>query len=173
MKPAIHFGVASQEDDSFLCQVFASTRERLLASLPFDAAQREAFVRQQHLCQNQHYRRHYPNASFEIVCSGDQRIGRLYVNRTREEILIIDIALLPEYRGAGIGRELLEDLLAEAAGTGRQVALHVDKFNPALRLYQRLGFRIIQDAGADWAMEWRAGALSTAEPALAGSGLLK
>lgn len=173
MKPRIHFRVASQEDDSFLCQVFASTRERLLASLPFDAAQKEAFVRQQHLCQDSYYRQRYPQATFEIVCSGDRRIGRLYVNRTREEILIIDIALLPEYRGADIGRELLKDLLAEAAGTGRQITLHVDKFNPALRLYQRLGFRIVQDAGADWAMEWRAGVLSTAEPALAGSGLVK
>jgi len=173
MKTGIHFRPASQEDDSFLCQVFASTRERLLASLPFDAAQKEAFARQQHLCQDSHYRRQYPHAAFEIVCSGDERIGRLYVNRTREEILIIDIALLPEYRGAGIGRELLESLLAEGAETGRTVSLHVDKSNPALRLYQRLGFQIVQDAGADWQMEWRAGARSSAEPALVGTGLLK
>jgi GNAT superfamily N-acetyltransferase len=167
MKPDIHFRPASQEDDPFLCQVFASTRERLLASLPFDAAQKEAFARQQHLCQDQYYRQQYPHASFEIVCSGDQRIGRLYVNRTREEILIIDIALVPEFRGTGIGGVLLRDLLAEAAQTRRQVTIHVDKFNPALRLYQRLGFRIVQDAGADWRMEWRTVAVSTAEPELA------
>jgi ribosomal protein S18 acetylase RimI-like enzyme len=173
MNPGIHFRHASQEDDSFLCQVFASTRERLLASLPFDAAQKEAFARQQHLCQDRSYRQQYPHAVFEIVYSGDQRIGRLYVNRTREEILIIDIALLPEYRGAGIGSALLRDLLAEAAETSRQVTIHVDKFNPALRLYQRLGFQIVQDAGADWEMAWRAGAVSTAVPELAGSGLLK
>jgi hypothetical protein len=101
MKPDIHFRPASQEDDSFLCQVFASTRERLLANLPFDAAQKEAFARQQHLCQDQYYCQQYPHASFEIVCSGDQRIGRLYVNRTREN-LIVDIALLPVC-GSGIG----------------------------------------------------------------------
>ena len=165
MNPGIHFRSASQEDDPFLCQVFASTRERLLASLPFDAAQKEAFARQQHLCQDQYYRQQYPHASFEIVCSGDQPIGRLYLNRTREEILIVDIALLPEFRGAGIGGALLNDLLAEAAQTGRQVTIHVDKFNPALRLYQRLGFRIVHDAGADWAMEWQS--------ELVGSGLLK
>jgi ribosomal protein S18 acetylase RimI-like enzyme len=173
MKTGIHFRPASQEDDSFLCQVFASTRERLLASLPFDAAQKDAFARQQHLCQDLYYRQRYPQAAFEIVYSGDQRIGRLYVNRTAEQILIIDIALLPHYRGAGIGRELLENLLAEAAETGRTVALHVDKINPALRLYQRLGFQIVQDVGADWQMEWRAGAVPISEPALAGSGLVK
>jgi ribosomal protein S18 acetylase RimI-like enzyme len=166
MKPGIHFRTASQEDDSFLCQLFAGTRERLLASLPFDAAQKEAFARQQHVCQDQYYRQQYPHASFDVVCSGDQRIGRLYVNRTREEILIVDIALLPEFRGAGIGGALLNDLLAEAAQTDRQVTIHVDKFNPAVRLYQRLGFQIVQDAGADLRMEWR-------EPELAISGLLK
>ena len=169
MNPGLHFRSASWEDDSFLCQVFASTRERLLASLPFDAAQKEAFARQQHLCQDRYYRQQYPHATFEIVCSGDQPIGRLYVNRTREEILIIDIALLPEFRGAGIGGALLRDLLGEAAQTGRHVTIHVDKFNLALGLYERLGFRIIEDAGADLRMEWRAGA----EPELAGSGLLK
>src|SRR5579864_4770273 len=121
MKPDIHFRPASQEDDSFLCQVFASTREQLLASLPFDAAQKEVFARQQHLCQDRYYRQQYPHASFDIVCSGDQRIGRLYVNRTKEEILIIDIALLPEHRGSGIGGALLKDLMAEAAETGRRV----------------------------------------------------
>jgi GNAT superfamily N-acetyltransferase len=173
MKTGIHFRPASQEDDSFLCQVFASTRERLLASLPLDAAQKETFVRQQHLCQNRHYRQQYPHAAFEIVFSGDQRIGRFYINRTREEILVIDIALLPQYRGAGIGGKLLENLLAEAAETGRTVILHVDKSNPALRLYQLLGFQIVQDAGADWQMEWRAGAVSITESELAGSGLVK
>jgi GNAT superfamily N-acetyltransferase len=169
MNPGIHFRPASQEDDPFLCQVFASSRERLLASLPFDAAQKEAFTRQQHLCQDQYYRQQYPHATFDIVCSGDRRIGRLYVNRSRKEILIVDIALLPEYRGAGIGGALLSDLLAEAAETNRPVTIHVDKFNPALRLYRRLGFQVAQDDGADWRMEWRAGA----EPELAGSGLLK
>jgi ribosomal protein S18 acetylase RimI-like enzyme len=173
MKPDIHFRPANQEDDSFLCRLFASTREQLLASLPFDAPQKEAFARQQHICQDRYYRQQYPQASFEIVCSGDRPIGRLYVNRTPKEILIVDIALLPEYRGAGLGRKLLEDLLAEAAETDRRVTIQVDKFNPALRLYQRLGFQIVQDAGADWGMEWRAGAVSTAEPEFAGSGLLK
>jgi ribosomal protein S18 acetylase RimI-like enzyme len=171
MKPGIHFRPASQEDDSFLCQLFASTREQLLASLPFDAAGKEAFARQQHLCQDRYYRQQYPGASFAIVCSSEQRIGRLYVKRTREEILIIDIALLPDFRGAGIGGALLKDLMAEAAETGRRVTIHVDKFNPALRLYQRLGFRIAQDAGSDWGMEWRT--VSTAERSLAASGLLK
>src|SRR5260370_25781810 len=102
-----------------------------------------------------------------MVGSGDQAIGRRYGSRPREGMLVIGIALLPEFRGAGIGGALLRELLAEAAKTGRQVTIHVDKFNPALRLYHRLGFQIVQDAGADWRMEWRAGAVSTAETELA------
>ena len=59
----------------------------------------------------------------------------------------MDIALLPEYRGRGIGTALLEELLVEADATGRRVTIHVERFNPARRLYERLGFVEAGDPG--------------------------
>jgi ribosomal protein S18 acetylase RimI-like enzyme len=68
---------------------------------------------------------------------------------------VVDISLLPECRGRGIGTALLEAVIAEASGAGKFVALSVEKLNPALRLYRRLGFRKVDDQGVYWSMEWR------------------
>ena len=73
--------------------------------------------------------------------------GRLYVNRGRSEIRIVDIALLPEHRGNEIGTALLRDLLAEADAAGKRVTIHVERLNPALGLYDRLGFSVAEDKG--------------------------
>jgi ribosomal protein S18 acetylase RimI-like enzyme len=68
----------------------------------------------------------------------------------------MDIALLPEYRNAGIGARLIRDLQNEAAQTGRSLRLHVETFNPALRLYERLGFHSVSASGIYLEMEWNA-----------------
>ena len=82
---------------------------------------------------------------FSIIQLGDVPIGRLYVDRPQHEIRVIDITITPAYRARRIGRELLQDLVTEAQTTGRVVRLHVERRNPALRLYHRLRFREIQD----------------------------
>ena len=73
--------------------------------------------------------------------------GRLYVHRGPSEIRIVDIALLPEHRGGGIGTSLLEELSAEADAAGKSLTIHVERMNPALRLYDRLGFSVAEDKG--------------------------
>lgn len=82
--------------------------------------------------------------------------GRLYVARWPAEIRIVDISLLPEHRGHGIGTALLGDLTAEAAAAGTPLTIHVERFNPALRLYQRLGFVAVGDAGVYLLLRWSA-----------------
>jgi ribosomal protein S18 acetylase RimI-like enzyme len=67
---------------------------------------------------------------------------------------IVDIALLPRYRNGGIGTAILRDILAEAATAGKPVRIHVEKFNPAMRWYERVGFRAIEDQGVYVLMEW-------------------
>ncbi|HEX6939117.1 MAG TPA: GNAT family N-acetyltransferase, partial [Longimicrobiales bacterium] len=64
-----------------------------------------------------------------------------------------DIALLPEHRGRGIGTALLEALIAEADAAGKPVSIHVEQYNPARRLYARLGFREVEDLGVYVFME--------------------
>jgi ribosomal protein S18 acetylase RimI-like enzyme len=121
--------------------------------LGWDEAQKGAFLRMQHSAQHRYYRDQFPNADFQIILEGDCPIGRLHVHRREDEIHIIDIALLPEHRRRGIGSALLRDILTEADQAGKPVRIHVEQCNPALHLYERLGFVKIGDTGVYFLME--------------------
>jgi ribosomal protein S18 acetylase RimI-like enzyme len=135
-------------DEEFLYRVYAGTRAEELAPVPWDEAQKHAFLRSQFDAQSRWYREHYARATYEIVLVDGEPAGRLYLHRGDTEIRIVDIALLPEHRGNGVGTSLLSDLLAEADTAGKRVTIHVERFNPALRLYERLGFSVAEDKGA-------------------------
>ena len=142
-------------DHEFLFDVYASTRTEELASVDWDEAQKEAFLRQQFAAQHQWYTEQYDGASLDVVVVDGQPAGRLYVARWPDEIRIMDIALLPAYRGAGAGTSLLRDLMAEAEAAGKPLTIHVERFNPALRLYSRLGFTLTEDKGVYLLLAWR------------------
>jgi ribosomal protein S18 acetylase RimI-like enzyme len=115
--------------------------------VPWDDAQKDAFLRMQFEAQDAWWREHYEGATFGVIVVDGEPAGRLYLHRGRSEIRIVDIALLPEHRGSGIGTSLLHDLLAEADASGKSVTIHVERLNPALRLYERLGFELAEDKG--------------------------
>jgi ribosomal protein S18 acetylase RimI-like enzyme len=127
--------------------VYASTRAEELAVVPWDDAQKDAFLRMQFDAQDAWYREAYAQASFEVILVEGAAAGRLYLHRGPSEIRIVDIALLPEHRGSGIGTSLLEALFEEADAAGKSVTIHVERMNPALRLYERLGFSVAEDKG--------------------------
>ena len=129
-----------QADEEFLYGLYASTRAEELAHVPWDAAQKAAFLRMQFAAQNHHYRTYYADCDFEIILANGDAIGRLYLHRAESEYRIIDIALLPEWRGQGIGGALLESIVAEADAHAKLVSLYVEGFNRASQLYERLGF---------------------------------
>jgi ribosomal protein S18 acetylase RimI-like enzyme len=135
-------------DEEFLYRVYAGTRTEELAVVPWDDAQKDAFLRAQFDAQSRWYRDHYARATYQVVLVDGEPAGRLYLHRGESEIRIVDIALLPEHRGNGVGSSLLNDVLAEADSTGKRVTIHVERFNPALRLYERLGFSVAEDKGA-------------------------
>lgn len=147
----------NSEDHEFLYRVYASTRQEELATVPWTAEQKEVFLRSQFSLQHQHYQKYYADAAFDVILCAGEPAGRLYVFRSPGEIRIVDIALLPEHRGAGIGGRLLQDLLTEAAASGKRVSIHVERFNPAMRLYERLGFTKQEEVGVYFRMEWSAG----------------
>ncbi|MBI4910064.1 MAG: GNAT family N-acetyltransferase [Acidobacteria bacterium] len=146
----------TEGDEGFLRVVYAESRREELDQVEWPDGQREAFLRSQFDAQAAHYIKHYPGAEFQIIEVAGQAAGRLYVRRTAPEIRIMDIALVPEYRGKGIGTALLGQLIDEGRAARQMVTIHVEKWNPALRLYERLGFRVIEERGAYWFLQWAA-----------------
>lgn len=146
-----------EADTEFLFEVYSSTRAEELAAVAWDDRQKEMFLRHQFNAQKQCYQTNYPGAEFHIVAVDGKSAGRLYLHRRPAETRIMDVALLPEYRRKGIGTFLLKKVLREAAEKQKPVTIHVENFNPALRLYQRLGFSTISGDAVYRLMEWSAG----------------
>jgi GNAT superfamily N-acetyltransferase len=109
--------------------------------------QKAAFLEQQFAAQDRHYRERYEGATLDVIEVDGAAAGRLYVARWEREIRVMDIALLPEFRGRGIGSRLLRGIIEEAEGARCAVSIHVERMNPALSLYERLGFRLREDKG--------------------------
>lgn len=142
------------EDEPFLLRVYSSTRADEMALVPWNDAQREAFVRMQFNAQQHHYQSHFPGALHQIIEQSGQPVGRLYVLRADDAIRILDITVLPEFRNAGIGTRLLKDLINEASVAGKPLQIHVENYNPSLRLFARLGFRQVEESGFHLLMQW-------------------
>lgn len=146
------------DDEQFLFEVYESTRADELAQLPWNEAQRAAFLKMQLNARDQSYRMYYGELDDRIILMQNQRAGRLIVSRTDKEITLVDIALLPEYRNAGIGTALIKDLFAEADKMNRPVRLQVARMNPrAHRLYTHLGFTVSGEDQMYFQMEWQKG----------------
>lgn len=116
-----------------------------MAVVDWDATAKEAFLRMQFEAQHKYYTENYTGASFNVVLCDNEPCGRLYTVRWESEIRIMDVAILPDFRNRGIGTRLLRDIIAEGEGLGLPVSIHVERFNPALRLYARMGFECIED----------------------------
>ncbi len=137
----------AESDLPFLARLYASTRAEELAVTGWSDEHKAAFLEAQFQAQHAHYQRYYPDADWLVTMRGGEDIGRLYLDRWPTQHRIIDIAFLPEHRGKGLGEALLRDLMDEATACGKAVSIHVEKFNPAMRLYRRLGFETVEDKG--------------------------
>ena len=134
---------ATAADDDFLRRVYAGTRADELALTDWSAAQREAFVAMQHRVQAAHYQAHWPDALQSVIVSRQGGVardaGRLWLHQRADAIHVLDIALLPACRGLGLGAQCLQDLMQQAAASGRALTIYVELGNPARRLYERSG----------------------------------
>lgn len=143
-----------EADRPFLLELYASTRQRELDVVPWTDAQKREFIEMQFHAQDSYYRQHYPDCEFSLLLCDEQPCGRLYVDRRADEIRIVDIALLPSHRNRGIGGALMREILEEARGLKRAVRIHVERDNPAMQLYLRLGFLKVGESGVYDLMEW-------------------
>lgn len=148
------------EDRDLLCRIYCSTRTEELAPVPWTDEQKNAFIRQQFDAQTAYWDEQYPEAERSIVEVDGAPAGRLYVQRWPKEVRLVDIALLPDFRGRGVGTELIQRLFSEASERNVPVTIHVEIFNPARALYERLGFVSKGERGLYVLMEWRPAVLA-------------
>jgi len=141
------------EDEPLLLELYACTRAEEMAMVPWTREQQEAFVKMQFDAQQAHYTKIQPDARHDIILSNGRPVGRLYVARTNDRIEIMDITVLPQERNAGIGSSLISDLMEEAASS-RPLRIYVENFNPSLHLFERLGFKAVEEDGFMLLMEW-------------------
>ena len=141
-------------DTEFVFSLYAQVREQELAPVPWPDEAKRAFLHEQAALQHQHYVKNYPGADLLLIEREAEPIGRIYVYRSRGEIRLMDIALLPQWRGSGIGSALLDELMDEARRSESCITLHAEPENPAQRLYQRRGFRLIEHRGVYDFLGW-------------------
>ncbi len=142
-------------DREFLAGLYAGTREEELKQTDWTDVLKRQFCRSQFDAQCDHYAQHYPDASFDVIERDGVPVGRLYVYRSDpHDIRIVDISLVAEARGTGLGTELLLEIMRESEAAGKSLSIHVERFNPALRLYKRLGFEHVDEHGVYYLMRW-------------------
>ena len=144
----------AEGDMPFLAQLYRSTREEELTITGWGEDQKQSFIDMQFRAQHTHYQKHYPGALWLVIEKTGSPVGRLYLERWSHEYRIIDIALLPSARGGGLGEAILLDLHEEAARDGKAVSIHVEKVNPAMSLYRRLGYETVEDKGVYDLLVW-------------------
>ena len=151
------FRPETDDDIGFLRDLYVSMRWDELAPLTeWSEAAKMDFLTQQFTLQRRHYRSAYHDAAFLVIADGaGDRIGRIYLYHGGSDIRVVDVGLLPDRRGRGIGAALFQALFTMAQASNRSVSVHVEKFNPAQRLYERLGFRDVSEDGPYRLMEWR------------------
>lgn len=145
----------SGTDLPFLLKLYGTTREQELAQFGWTDEQKRQFIKIQFEAQSRQYRDNYPNASFDLILFDNVAIGRLYLEEYQDQIRVIDIALLPQYRCKGIGSRFLRGIKKGATVKKKPVSMHVQQNNPALHLYQQLGFNKVDEYGIYIHMMWQ------------------
>jgi ribosomal protein S18 acetylase RimI-like enzyme len=131
---------STPQDQEFLFQLYASTRREEVSAWGWHQEQQNAFLHMQFNAQQRWYQAAYEGAEHRIIECEAGPIGRILVMRGNDCTVLVDIALLEEHRGRGIGGRLIRDLLEQSDKARVPVRLRVLKNNPARRLYERLGF---------------------------------
>lgn len=137
----------ARQDAPFLFALYSETRVNELKLASWNEEQKNAFLQQQFQLQHHHYTSNYKNAFFQIIKLDEIPIGRLYVAELVDEIRIIDITILTEFRGKNIGTGLIEEILHDADIKNKVVQIYLETNNQSANLFARLGFVPIADDG--------------------------
>lgn len=152
---AIRVRPATPDDISFTRQLFAAVRSAEFDHMPLTATQKSILMTMQFEARQADYSRRYSCLEHSIIEVDDINAGQLIVDRDTARITLVDIALLEQYRGNGIGTRIISDIIEEAFNNDRRLTLHVAAHNQAIRLYERLGFEVVTSSAVYNEMEWR------------------
>jgi len=153
---SIRLRAATPTDEAFLLKLYESSRGDDLRGLGWEEERISEFLKMQYEAQQRFFESEYKRADNQIILREDNLLGRLLVDRREHEIRCIDLALLPEYRNAGIGTFLLRQLQEEANRGRKPLRLQIIRFNRAVNLLERLGFARTSETGTHFQMEWMA-----------------
>ncbi len=153
---AIRLRPATFDDEDFLLEVYKSSRGDDLRELGWSEDRIREFLRMQYEAQQRFFDSEYSQANNQIILLEDRPVGRMFVDRREHEIRCLDVALLPEYRNAGMGTFLLRQLQDEARRASKPLRLQIIRFNRAVNLFERLGFMRTSETGMHFQMEWLA-----------------
>ncbi len=152
--PSVCFRPVSVRDRDLLLRIYASTRERELALVPWDAGQKALFLQHQFAAQDRHYKAYFPDAEYSIVVHNGNDAGRIFVTRDEAQIHVLEFTILPEHRGAGVGTEVVRRLQAEARGKALPLTTYLDQFSDSQAWLEKRGFTRMADEGIHYKMQW-------------------
>ena len=155
IREQVSLRLAVAEDEEFLLRLYTAGRSDELKAFRWTDQQIEQFCQTQYRAQTWQHNLTFKGSVDSIVELNGQAIGRLKVLNSMQEILLVDIALLPEFQNLGIGTKFLELLKAEARTEQKRLRLHVLITSRGINLYERLGFKRINEDGAYIEMEFR------------------
>jgi ribosomal protein S18 acetylase RimI-like enzyme len=140
--PAYGLRAATQRDAAFIYGLrVAGLREYVAQTWGWDEPVQAA-----------RFREHFDPAPYQVVVIDGRDVGAVAVERRAGELFLADIEVLPEWRGRGLGTAIVGAVVAEARRRGLPAALQVLKVNPARRLYERLGFRVVGETPTHYLM---------------------
>ena len=134
----------TNSDEPFLFALYSTVRAAEMTLVPWDDNQKTAFLQSQFKAQHEYYLNSYPQGSFQLIELDGERVGRLYFAELDDEIRIIDLTILPEYRSRGIGTQIISDILHKSA---KPVRIYLESFNQSIGLFKRFGFRMTNEEG--------------------------
>ena len=149
----IQLRTVEEKDTAFIETVYRTTREAELDLTNWSEMQKGAFISMQSAAQMAEYKTKFADVRFRVIMYNGKNAGRFYTGENENEIRLLDITLLPAFRGKGIAKYLLQQLIERSNKDQKKLSLHVESSNPVLKLYQRLGFIHVKNNGRHCYME--------------------
>jgi len=147
----------TEADEAFRFALFCASRPPEEDFSPLGPELAQHLLRQQFRAQKHSYRADFPRAHFDIVEFDGAPVGYVVVDMTETQARVVELAIVPERRGAGFGEAVLNLIIAEAQR--RKLPLRVSVLNGnrgSLRFCRRLGFEPVGESTALYTtFEWR------------------